>query len=63
MATVFKRGGRANRGGRYYVAFFDHAGKRQVRSARTTDKATAERIAANGTSRRPCRTSGKSQTH
>jgi len=46
MATVFKRGGKQNRGGRYYIAYFDHSGKRQVRSARTTDKATAERIAA-----------------
>jgi len=46
MATIFKRGGREKRKGRYYIAYFDHAGKRQVRSARTTDKATAERIAA-----------------
>ncbi len=46
VATVFKRGGKGNRGGRYYVAYLDHTGKRIVRSARTTDKATAERIAA-----------------
>jgi len=46
MATVFKRGGNGRRGGRYYIAYFDHQGKRQVQSARTTDKATAERIAA-----------------
>ncbi|NQU22273.1 MAG: tyrosine-type recombinase/integrase [Candidatus Nealsonbacteria bacterium] len=46
MATVFKRGGRGKRTARYYIAYFDHTGKRQVRSARTTDKATADRIAA-----------------
>jgi integrase len=46
MATVFKRGGSDNRGGRWYFAYFDHRGQRQVRSARTTDKAAAERIAA-----------------
>jgi integrase len=46
MATVFKRGGTGNRRGRYYVAYFDHKGRRQVRSARTTDKSAAERIAA-----------------
>jgi len=46
MATVYKRNRRGNHGGRYYIAFFDYSGKRQVRSARTTDKATAERIAA-----------------
>jgi len=46
MATIFKRGGRGKRGGRYYISYFDHKGRRQTRSARTTDKATAERIAA-----------------
>jgi len=46
MATIYKRGGKGKRGGRYYIAYFDHAGVRQVRSARTADKATAERIAA-----------------
>ncbi len=45
MATVFKRGGKGNRGGSYYIQWFDHNGKRQSKSARTTDKATAERIA------------------
>ncbi len=45
MATVFKRGGKANRGGWYYIAYFDHEGKRITRSARTSDKATAKRIA------------------
>ena len=46
MATVFKRGGKKNRGGSYYIQWFDHNGKRQSKSARTTDKATAERVAA-----------------
>jgi integrase len=46
MATVYKRGGSGNRGGRWNIAYFDHNGKRQVQSARTTDKAAAERIAA-----------------
>ncbi|HJN08677.1 MAG TPA: hypothetical protein QF564_08285 [Pirellulaceae bacterium] len=45
MASVFKRGGTRNRGGSYYVQWYDHNGKRQSRSARTSDKATAERIA------------------
>ena len=46
MTSVFKRGGKGNRGGSYYIQWFDHTGKRQSKSARTTDKATAERIAA-----------------
>jgi integrase len=46
MASVFKRGGKHNRGGSYYIQWYDHHGKRQSKSARTTDKATAERIAA-----------------
>ncbi|MBC8350390.1 MAG: site-specific integrase [Planctomycetes bacterium] len=46
MATVYKRGGKGKRGGRYYISYFDHRGQRVSRSARTTDKATAERIAA-----------------
>ncbi|MDP6722402.1 MAG: hypothetical protein QGF59_27295, partial [Pirellulaceae bacterium] len=45
MASVFKRGGKGNRGGSYYIQWYDHNGKRQSKSARTTDKATAERIA------------------
>ena len=45
MATVFKRGGKRNRNGTYYVSWTDHNGKRHTKSARTTDKATAERIA------------------
>ena len=46
MATVFKRGGKRNRGGYYYVAYKDHTGRRITKCARTTDKAAAERIAA-----------------
>lgn len=46
MASIFKRGGKENRDGYYYVSWFDHAGKRRSKCARTTDKATAERIGA-----------------
>jgi integrase len=46
MASVFKRGGKSNRGGSYYVSWTDHTGRRQTKSAKTTDKATAERIGA-----------------
>ena len=46
MASVFKRGGKENRGGCWYVSWYDHTGQRHVKSARTTDKATAQRIAA-----------------
>ena len=46
MGSVFKRGGRENRGGSYYVSWYDHAGKRQTKNSKTTDKATAERIVA-----------------
>ncbi len=46
MASVFKRGGKKNRGGFYYVSWTDHTGQRQTKSAKTTDKATAERIGA-----------------
>ena len=46
MASVFKRGGKKNRGGSYYVSWTDHSGQRQTKSAKTTDKATAERIGA-----------------
>ena len=45
MATVFKRGGQNNRGGSYYVSWFDHTGKRRTKCLRTTDKAAAERVA------------------
>jgi integrase len=46
MATVYKRGGKGNRGGWWYFAWFDHTGRRRTQCARTTDKATAERMAA-----------------
>src|SRR3954462_8239021 len=45
MATVFKRGGKNNRGGYYYASWYDHNGHRRTKCTRTTDKATAERIA------------------
>ena len=41
MATVFKRNGKRN----WYIDWFDHTGKRNSKSARTTDKAAATRIA------------------
>ena len=43
MATVFKRGGKSAKG-YWYMAWTDHNGKRRTKCARTTDKATAERI-------------------
>jgi len=46
MGTIFKRGGKANRGGYWYVSWFDYTGKRRTECSRTTDKATAERIVA-----------------
>ena len=45
MASVYKRGGKQNRAGYYYVSWADHTGKRRSKCTRTTDKATAERIA------------------
>ena len=44
MASVFKRGGKKGKG-KWIAAWFDHKGKRQTKSTRTTDKAAAERIA------------------
>ena len=46
MASVFKRGGKQNRGGQWYAAWNDCNGRRRTRCTKTTDKATAERIAA-----------------
>lgn len=46
MATVYKRGGKRNRGGWYCFSYQDHDGKRITKSARTTDRAAAARIAA-----------------
>lgn len=46
MATIYKRGGKQNRRGRYYISYFNHRGERVTRSARTTDRAAAERIAS-----------------
>ena len=44
MASVFKRGGKKAKG-YWYASWFDHKGKRRTKCTRTTDKATAERIA------------------
>ena len=44
MASVFKRGGKRAKG-YWYASWFDHNGKRHTKCTRTTDKATAERIA------------------
>jgi len=46
MASVFKRGGKNNRGGSYYVSWFDHTGRRRSKCVKTTDKTAAMRIAA-----------------
>ena len=42
MATIFKKSG----SGPWIIKFFDHQGRRRERSSRTTDKRTAERLAA-----------------
>ncbi len=44
MASLFKRGGKKAKG-YWYASWFDHTGKRRTKCTRTTDKATAERIA------------------
>ena len=44
MASVFKRGGKRAKGF-WYASWFDHNGKRRTEYTRTTDKASAERIA------------------
>jgi hypothetical protein len=46
MATVFKRGGKGNRDGYWYIQWWDWTSKgkrRRTKCTRTTDKATAER--------------------
>lgn len=45
MASVYKRGGKKARG-TWHLSWFDHTGIRRTKSSRTTDKATAERIAS-----------------
>ena len=42
MASTFKRNGK----GFYIVSWYDHTGNRRAKSSRTTDKRSAERIAA-----------------
>jgi hypothetical protein len=46
MASAFKRGGKGNRHGYYYIAWKDHNGKRRTKCSGTSDKAAAERIGA-----------------
>ena len=41
MASIYKKDGK----GPYIIAYFDHTGHRREKSSRTTDHATAERIA------------------
>ena len=43
MASVFKR---KKKGNCYIIAWFDQAGRRREKSSRTTDRKTADRIAA-----------------
>ncbi len=43
MASVFKKNGK----GPYIIAYYDHEGRRHEKSSRTTEYATAERIANN----------------
>ena len=45
MASVYKRGGKANRGGPWYAAWNDHNGRRRTRCTKTTDRDTALRLA------------------
>jgi integrase len=45
MASVYKRGGKNNRGGYWYASWKDHEGNRRIKCTKTTDKAAAERIA------------------
>jgi integrase len=48
MASVFKRGGKGNRNGPWYISYWEQDGatlKRRTKCARTTDKAAALRIA------------------
>lgn len=41
MASLYKRNGKGN----WRINYFDHQGRRREKSARTTDKAAAQRIA------------------
>jgi integrase len=51
VASLFKRGGKKNRRGSYFVSYFDENGKRQTTSTRTADHAAAcevrDKITAN----------------
>ena len=45
MASVYKKGGKKNRGGYWYISYRGPDGKRKTKCTSTTDKATAERLA------------------
>ena len=59
MASVFKKKGK----GFYIVSWFDHTGKRREKSSKTTDKRTAERIAARHESETALRREGVVDPH
>ena len=44
MGSIFKRGGKGNRHGYWYIQWRDYTGKRRSKCTKTTDKASAERI-------------------
>ena len=46
MASTFKRGGKNNRSGYWYIQYYDHTGHRRTKCSKTTVKSAAERIAA-----------------
>lgn len=46
MASIYKRGGRKNREGKYTASYFDENGKRVERSTGTSDRDAAHQIAA-----------------
>ena len=59
MASVFKKKGK----GFYIVSWYDHTGKRREKSSKTTDKRTAERIAARHESETALRREGVVDPH
>jgi hypothetical protein len=42
MATIFKRVSKGKCGGRYFISYFDHKGKRQTRTDRNIQPELAE---------------------
>jgi hypothetical protein len=45
MASIFKRGGKKNRNGYYYVQWYDANGMRRTRCAKTNDRDAAQQFA------------------